>query len=111
MSETFYYHLALVQDWDKAGARYEVSTRGRTLSEVGYIHLSLAHQVDEVGSAYYADCADSVLLLTIDPKLLDDAVRLEPPTPEAAELFPHLYGPLPRAAVVEVRQWKVGMTR
>lgn len=40
-------------------------------------------------------------VLVIDPEALSSPVRLEPPAPGAAELFPHIYGPIEVAAVVE----------
>ncbi len=97
------YHLALRTDWDAAVAAgsYTMSTRGVTLAQEGFIHCSLRHQVAGVHDRYYADLAAAdLLLLEIDPALLGDTtVRYEPPAP-GLEDFPHLYGPLPLAAVV-----------
>lgn len=97
-------HLALPQDWEaaQAGGEYRVSTRGRTLQEEGFIHCSRAHQVETVRRAFYAD-VDPLLLLVIDPTRLTAPIVEEPPAPGVDELFPHIYGPLPVAAVTEVR--------
>ena len=46
-----------------------------------------------------------LLLLEIDPDLVDADIIEEPPAPGAEELFPHIYGPLPIAAVRSVRKW------
>ncbi|NEE12995.1 DUF952 domain-containing protein, partial [Streptomyces sp. SID7499] len=43
----------------------------------------------------------------VDPARLADPVRYEAMKPGGEE-FPHLYGPLPVGAVVEVRPWDGG---
>jgi uncharacterized protein (DUF952 family) len=97
------FHIALATDWAAAvdAGDYRVSTRGRTLDEEGYIHASRAHQVDGVRRGFYADVEEPLLLLEIDPELLGVELRLERP-PGAPEEFPHIYGPIPLAAVVRV---------
>ncbi len=100
------FHIALADDWDDAQHRgeYRVSTRGMTLDEVGFIHCSRLKQVEQVANTLYGDL-DDLLLLTIDESLLVTPVRDEPPAPGVDELFPHLYGPLPLAAVVQITPW------
>jgi glutathione S-transferase len=101
------YHLALADEWRQARSTgvYARSTRGLGLDQVGFIHASYAHQLAATYARFYGD-AGPVVLLTIDPGRLEQAgvaVRAEPgaSTSEAgAELFPHLYGPLPLAAVL-----------
>lgn len=97
-------HLAERADWQAArdAGEYRMSTRRLTLAEQGFIHLSLPHQVRGVAERFYAD-ADDLVLLVIDESMLDAPVRYEPPAPGVDEKFPHLYGPLPLEAVVEVR--------
>ncbi|GAA4094939.1 DUF952 domain-containing protein [Nocardioides kongjuensis] len=97
------FHLALLHDWEDAqrtGA-YTVSTRGRTLAEEGFIHASRADQWTGVRDRFYADVAEPMVLLQIDPALLDVPVIDEEPFPGATETFPHIYGPLPVTAVVK----------
>ena len=94
------FHLAMPDDWRAArdrGGPYEMSTRGLTLEVAGFIHLSYPYQVAGVADRFYADVPD-VVLLTIDPSALVDEVRAEN-LDGGTELFPHLYGPLPLAAV------------
>jgi glutathione S-transferase len=101
------YHLALPEEWRQARAAgiYARSTRGLGLEQVGFIHASYAHQLAATYARFYGD-AGPVVLLTIDPALLEQAgvaVRAEAAgsNPAAgAERFPHLYGPLPLAAVL-----------
>lgn len=104
-------HLALARDWEAALARgvYEVSTRGRTLAEEGFVHLCLPHQLAGVAARFYADATELLVRLTIDAGLLAAPVRLEPgdPSDPSSELFPHLYGPLPVAAVTAVDRVRV----
>jgi uncharacterized protein (DUF952 family) len=101
-------HLTERALWQEAqaGGTYEVSTRGRTLGDVGFIHCSLPHQLPGVAALLYADepGRDDLVVLTIDTALLDVPVRYEPPVP-GAEPFPHIYGPLPVTAVVSVQPW------
>ena len=101
-SPRWLYHLARAEEWRAARTVgvYERSTRGLSLAEVGFIHASQADQLADTWRRFYADTAD-VVLLHIDPERLAAVgvpVRLEP-APVSGELFPHLYGPLPVAAV------------
>lgn len=103
------FHLALPDDWRAAdgGTPYTVSTRGLDLAEVGFIHCSTLGQLEGVANGFYAD-VDELVVLTIDPDLLDVDVRWEPPAPGLEERFPHVYGPLPQRAVVATRTWRRG---
>jgi glutathione S-transferase len=72
-----------------------------TCDQVGFVHASWLHQVAATYQRFYADAAD-VVLLALDPRAIATAgvpIRQEP-APNTAELFPHLYGPLPMGAVV-----------
>jgi glutathione S-transferase len=100
------FHVALATDWEAAQASgdYRVSTLGRSLEEEGFLHASYSHQWRGVLAAYYADVEDPLVLLEVDPDRLDVPVVVEPPPgarPDPEE-FPHVYGPLPVAAVVAV---------
>lgn len=94
------FHLALARDWAEAFTTglYRASTIGATLDEVGFIHLSYIDQVVAVADTFYRGHAD-VMLLAINPERVGAEIRAEP-APGTGELFPHLYGPLPVAAVV-----------
>ncbi|NPC98431.1 DUF952 domain-containing protein [Nocardioides sp. zg-DK7169] len=100
------FHVATRADWEAARARgaYTTSTRGVSLAEQGYIHASRADQWEGVRAAYYADVEEPLVLLEIDTDLLDVPVLVEAPAPGAAETFPHVYGAIPPAAVVAVRE-------
>ncbi len=105
------WHIALHADWLHAHrvGEYLMSTRGMTLDEVGYIHCSTPEQIEGVAERFYDDL-DKLLLLEIDPDRVGSTIIEEPPAPGVEELFPHIYGPLPIAAVRSVRQWTRGET-
>ena len=100
------WHIALKTDWLEALASgdYRISTRGMMLDEVGYIHCSTPEQIEDVAQRFYSDFSE-LLLLEINPDLVDADIIEEPPAAGVEELFPHIYGPLPIAAVISVRQW------
>jgi uncharacterized protein (DUF952 family) len=92
------FHLTEAATWEaaRAAGEYRQSTRGVTLEQQGFIHCGLRHQVRPVAERIYAD-AEDLVLLTIDPEGLP--VRFEP---AEGEEFPHIYGPVPVDAVVNV---------
>ncbi|MFI1222306.1 MULTISPECIES: DUF952 domain-containing protein [unclassified Streptomyces] len=102
-------HLAEAPLWEaaRASGTYEMSTRGRTLQEEGFIHLSLPHQLPGVARMLYGEGDRDLVVLVVDPARLTDPVRYEAMKPGGEE-FPHLYGPLPVGAVVEVRPFRPG---
>lgn len=94
------FHIATASDW--AAARrtgsYTVSTRGRSLAEVGFVHCAHRDQLPTVFQRHYADCRERLLVLAIDNERLDVPVREEQ---VGSETFPHVYGPIPTSAVVD----------
>ena len=98
------HHLALAPEWHAAlsGDRlYRRSSVDRTLEQEGFVHCSFPEQVQQTADKYYRDRAD-VVLLTIEPALVDAEIRHEN-TSGGTELFPHVYGPIPVDAVVAAR--------
>jgi uncharacterized protein (DUF952 family) len=96
------FHLALAGDWQAAQVcgEYAVSTLGRSLAEEGFIHASRADQWPGVRERFYADVAEPLVLLVIDPARLAAEVR-EEHVPGTDATFPHIYGPINLDAVVE----------
>jgi uncharacterized protein (DUF952 family) len=96
------YHIATVPDWDQArqDGEYRTSTRGRSLSEEGFIHASTAAQVLPVANVVYLDEQQDLVLLVLDTSLIGAEIRREP-VPGWTDPFPHIYGPLDVAAVVQ----------
>ena len=106
MTDQPIFHIALPTDWAAAFADgdYRMSTRGMTLDDVGFIHCSTRQQIEATANRFYGDI-DQLVLLVIDPVAVPSDILWEPPTPDVEELFPHIYGPLPIAAVNAARFW------
>lgn len=63
----------------------------------GYIHLSTAAQLTETVDKHFAGQSD-LHVAAVDLDALDDPVKWE--ESRGGQLFPHIYGPLPLAAVL-----------
>ena len=98
------YHLTEPARWERSLAEgtHTGSTRGVDLADEGFIHCSTAEQWPKVRELFYADVPD-LLLLHVDETRLPDPVVYEK-LGDAPEPFPHVYGPIPLDAVVEVEQ-------
>lgn len=96
------YHLVPGALWEKAPPG---PYRAASLATEGFIHCSEASQVAASANRFYAGEQD-LLLLHIDPARLTSPLREEPAG--SGELFPHVYGPLDRAAVVTVQPMQRG---
>jgi uncharacterized protein (DUF952 family) len=66
----------------------------------GFIHFSTAVQVQETARRHFRGVAD-LMLLAVDGEALGAPLKWEPS--RGGALFPHLYGPMPTAAVRSVR--------
>lgn len=97
-------HLTERPLWEAARARgtYEISTRGRTLQEEGFIHCSTRAQLPR--TAGFFEGVDDLVVLVVDPARLDVPLKYEAAKPGGEE-FPHVYGPIPVDAVVDVEEW------
>lgn len=99
-------HIAHRVDWQESlrDGTYAVSTRGRTLDEVGYVHASYPEQVDDVAGYVYRDDPEALCVLVLEESLIHhDGVRVELEDGGDGELYPHIYGPIDRSWVVDVR--------
>ncbi|WP_333778622.1 DUF952 domain-containing protein [Streptomyces sp. IBSBF 3136] len=101
-------HITERSLWEAARetGTYEVSTRGRTLQEEGFIHFSTREQLPRIAAFLYGtyEGPDDLVVLVVDPALLGVPVRYEAMQPGGEE-FPHVYGPVPVGAVVDVEPW------
>ena len=94
------FHIATELAW--ATARRAGFYAADSLATEGFVHCSTAEQWPRVLRERFAG-RDDLVLLEIDPGRAGAEVRWE--NLEAGEeLFPHLYGPLPIAAVVSARR-------
>jgi uncharacterized protein (DUF952 family) len=98
------YHLTDPATWarSQAAGQHTSSTRDADLEQEGFIHCSTAAQWPATVERFYAD-VDELLLLHIDEAALDATLVFEQ-LDGAPEPFPHVYGPIPLAAVVEVQR-------
>ncbi len=71
----------------------------------GFIHFSTAAQVPETAARHFAGQRD-LLLVAVEAEALGAALRFEPS--RGGDLFPHLYGDLPLAAVRSVAELALG---
>jgi len=94
ITERTHWEAALRTGW------YRTSTRGVSLDEQGFIHCSLPHQLRTVAEHIYDDTEDLVVLV-IDSQRLGVPVEYEALEP-GDEKYPHIYGPVPTSAVIEV---------
>ncbi len=103
----FIVHLTTWEAWEAAqlqGAAYYAPS----LETEGFIHCSRPAQILAVANTFYRGLQGTALLW-IAPKKVTAKIRWEVPAPPAAHanapaggLFPHIYGPLNLAAVVDV---------
>ena len=102
-------HIALPDDWAAArqAGEYRTSTRGVSLDDEGFIHCSYPRQLEFVANRFYADLSELVLL-HVEPDLLEAEIRVEPGVEGGDGLFPHVYGPIPTAAVIATTWWDRG---
>lgn len=95
------FHLVTANDWDRCceGALY----RPDSLATEGFVHLSDAQQVVESARRWF-DGVDDLMVLELDAGALGDDVVWEDTSGHGAH--PHLYGPLPLAAVRSIAPWR-----
>jgi uncharacterized protein (DUF952 family) len=96
------YHIVAAADW-----RPGLSYRPLNFPACGFIHCATFDQVPHVANRFFAGRRD-LLILTIDPKRLDVPVKYEN-LEGGSELFPHIYGVLDTAAVVDVQPFSPGV--
>lgn len=100
-------HLCSSQEWERA--RHGTELRPPSLAANGFVHLSTPEQVHLPADRLFAGRTDLVVLW-VDPSRFTGELKWEPgvPTDPASMLFPHLYAPLPVAAVLEVAPYLPG---
>lgn len=99
------FHLAEPRLWHDAlrAGLYTWSTRGAGHGDVGFIHCSFRDQVVAVANRVYADWDGPLVLLELDAQRIPAEIRIEN-LEGGAEQFPHIYGPMPTAAVTAVHE-------
>ena len=98
MSTDRLFHITTRAEIDAARAAGEYRPGG--FAREGFIHCSYGQQVEATAARHFAGRTELVLL-EIDREALSCAV-VDENLSGGDELFPHLYGPLPLAAVIAV---------
>ena len=101
MSERL-HHLVSAAEWAEVG---DDTYRPASLASEGFVHFSTADQIPATSLRYYADVTD-LLVLSVDADAVTAEIRWE--DLHGTGVFPHLYGPLPMAAVVTVTPYTPG---
>jgi len=92
------YHIVLPEDWATfTGDLYSAAS----LETEGFIHCSFAEQLDAVIERYYSE-APSIIVLQIETDRLISRMVKEPSTNN--EIYPHIYGPVNRGAIVSATE-------
>lgn len=99
------YHLVRPADWARLGS--DDTYAPDAYATEGFLHLSTETQVPGVLSRYYRG-VPRVLKLHLDESRFSSELKFEPSTGGA--LFPHLYGPLNRDAIVRIEEIDQPMT-
>ena len=92
------YHIVLPEAWTAFDTGLY---RAASLQTEGFIHCSFAEQLDSVIKRYYSNQSE-VVVLEIETEKLMSRVLNEPSTGNA--IYPHIYGPINRNAIVRVER-------
>jgi uncharacterized protein (DUF952 family) len=98
-------HICGRDEWPPQG-----EYRPESLAAEGFVHCSDFGTVHLPAGVLFAGRTDLVLLV-VDPDLLDVPVRWERAVgedPEQLPWFPHVYGPLTQRAVIAVHEFPPG---
>lgn len=101
---TTVYKIVAADLWRAAEDSGVFTGAGIDLND-GFIHLSTGAQARRTAQLYFKG-QGNLVLVAADSAILGAALKYEPS--RDGDLFPHLYGPLPLAAVLWVRPLPVG---
>jgi uncharacterized protein (DUF952 family) len=101
----FILHATTQKAWSAAQKSGQFAAD--SLAGEGFIHCSKADQILRVADLFFTG-QHGLVLLAIDPGLLNPELRWEPGVDLATELFPHVYGPINLDAVVNVLAFEPG---
>ena len=92
------YHLATEAEWAAGQASGELAPA--SLAEEGFVHCSWGSQVQGTVERHFAGVT-GLLALHLDAEALDAPLVVED-SYGSGTAYPHVYGPVPVAAVTEV---------
>ncbi|TAF63314.1 MAG: DUF952 domain-containing protein [Cytophagales bacterium] len=91
------YHITTPEIWKVYAneEQYEASS----LKEEGFIHCSTEVQIKPVLERYFMAIPE-ICILYLNEAILGDTLRYEPSTND--EIYPHIYGSIPKKAIERV---------
>ncbi len=95
MTELFAYKILTRPQFEELKAQGSFAGAPVDLQD-GYIHLSTRAQAAETAARHFTG-QDDLILAMVDLAALGGTVKWEPS--RGGQLFPHIYGPLPMAAI------------
>ena len=95
------FHICLPSQWETQQTGVEYSDA--SLGTEGFIHCSTREQLDATLDRFFKGQPE-VLILEISPLEIAHILRFEPAS-HSQERFPHVYGPIPRSAVLAVHHF------
>jgi uncharacterized protein (DUF952 family) len=104
MGERLIYHICRADEWRAAQEAGQYGGSSQDQAD-GFIHFSSAAQVVASAAKHRAG-QDGLVLVEVDAAMLGSALRWE--VSRAGQLFPHLYGALPVAAVTRFTPLTLG---
>ena len=104
MSGAPIFHVCPADSWASAAASGAYHGSADDIRD-GYLHFSTGGQVRESVAKHRAGQV-GLVMLAVDPDVLGGALKWE--VSRGGALFPHLYGPLPIDAVVQVTVLPLG---
>ena len=107
MASNTFLHLTTKRAWEDAlkVGTYSLSTKGKTLDEVGFIHGSFADQVEEVAGFVFAGPTEELVVLDLDiDKLEAHGIPVRVEEASNGKSYPHIYGAIPCELVDRVSE-------
>lgn len=98
------YHICRREEWAAAQAAGRYGGSSQDAAD-GFIHFSTAAQIEQSAARHRAG-QSGLVLLAVDPAALGAALKWEPS--RRGDLFPHLYGALPLAALRDLWDLPLG---
>jgi uncharacterized protein (DUF952 family) len=98
-------HITTLRDWDRA--QLEGQYTATSLKSEGFIHCSTLKQTVDTANIFFRGL-NGLILLCIDEDKLESVCKYEDPAgggkhdPSVGNLFPHVYGPINKSAVIKV---------
>lgn len=97
------FHITTAAAWRACDGSFSAGS----LDTEGFIHCSTAAQAAWVANGRFRGLTQPLVLLQLDPDSLTAELKWESSEP-AMPPFPHIYGPIDRAAVVRVIDFPEG---